>query len=92
MKLRQRKKNIRKFLAEKKKHFMGKGVQYIYRFPNGSVVSVIKFEVSERGFRFGSYGADVGLYELACKDEVLGYLTRNDVIRHLERIKRERLK
>lgn len=34
-------------------------------------------------------GADVGLYELACKDEVLGYLTRNDVIKHLERIKRE---
>lgn len=87
MRLRQRKKNIRKFLDIKKRHFMGKGVQYIYRFPNGDVVSVIKFEVSERGFRFGSYGADLRLYELLYEDEVLGYLTKKDVIKLLERIK-----
>lgn len=87
MKLRQRKKNIRKFLVVKKRHFTGKGVQYIYRFPNRGLVSVIKFEVSGRDFRFGSYGADLRLYELLYEDEILGYLTKKDVLKHLERIK-----
>ncbi len=88
MKLRQRKKNVRKYLVEKKKSWIGKGVQYIYQFDNGNMVSVLKFEVSARGVKWGSHGADLGLYELAdfFECDVLGYLTEKDVIKHLDRI------
>ncbi len=97
MRLRQRKKNVRKFLVEKKKHYLGKGVQYIYHLPDGNRISVIKFQgpvVKIRGgegvIKWGSYGADLGLYELADMHEcdVVGYLTQKDVIKHLERISR----
>ena len=87
MKLRQRKKNIRKFLVEKKKHYLGKGVQYIYHLPNGNRISVIKFEGGNGRLRWGSYGADLGLYELADMHErdVVGYLTEKAVVEYLER-------
>lgn len=87
MKLRQRKKNVRKFLVEKKKHYTGKGVQYIYHLPNGNRISVIKFGWGNGKLRWGSYGEDLGLYELAnmYAGEVWGYLTKKDVIKHLER-------
>ena len=90
MKFRQRKKNIRKFLFLKRKSWIGKGVQYIYQFDNGNMVSVLKFEVSARGVKWGSHGANLGLYELADirEGDVLGYLTQKDVIKHLERISR----
>ena len=42
MKMRLRKKCIRKFLVSKIPYPIGKGVQYIYRFPNGKGASVIK--------------------------------------------------
>lgn len=86
MKLRQRKKNIRKFLAEKKKHYLGKGVQYIYHLPNRNVISVIKFEGGNGRLRWGSYGAESGLYELADMHlgEVFGHLTQKHVLEHLE--------
>lgn len=88
MKLRQRKKNIRRFLVEKKKTWFGKGVQYIYHFNNGDIVSVMKFEVVLGAVRWGSYGAEAGLYELAdiCEGEVYGYLTEKEVIKRLEKV------
>ncbi len=87
MKFRQRKKNVRKFLVKKKKHYLGKGVQYIYHLPNGNRISVIKIEWGNGQPRWGSYGADVGLYELAdvYAGEVLGYLTQKAVVEYLER-------
>ncbi len=86
MKLRQRKKNVRKFLVEKKKHYLGKGVQYIYHLPDGNRISVIKFEESNEWRKWGSYGADLDLYELAdmYQGQVYGYLTQKDVIKYLE--------
>ncbi len=88
MKFRQRKKNVRKFLVKKKKPWAGKGVQYIYQFNDGNIVSVLKFEVNVGGTIWGSYGANLGLYELADirEGDVLGYLTKKDVVKHLERI------
>lgn len=93
MKFRQRKKNIRKFLVSKEPHCIGKGVQYIYHFPNGMGASVIKIEVW-RGM--GSYGYEFGLYEMASFrfingepsriDDTEGYLTPQDVVRKLEQI------
>lgn len=93
MKLRQRKKNIRKFLISKEPHCVGKGVQYIYRFPNGMGASVVKFEVYKG---IGSYGCELGLYEMAWLyfgDEewpmvgtVEGYLNSKEVIKKLEKI------
>ncbi len=94
MKLRQRKKNVRKYLVEKKKHYLGKGVHYKYYLSNGNRVSVIKFQgpvVKLRGgegvVKWGSYGADAGLYELydMYKNDVYGYLTQKAVINYLER-------
>lgn len=94
MRLRQRKKNVRKFLVEKKKHYLGKGVHYIYHLPDGNRVSVIKFQgpvIKIRGeeslLRWGSYGAEVGLYELydMYRNDVRGYLTQKAVINYLER-------
>lgn len=95
MKLRQRKKNIRKFLVSKEIHPFGCGVQYIYRFPNNKGASVIKFELFNG---LGSYGCDLGLYEMAhfhfdedgtpAIKNVDGYLTPKDVIVKLERIMR----
>lgn len=43
--MRQRKKKIRQFLIIKEPHYIGKGVQYIYQFPNGMGASVVKFEI-----------------------------------------------
>lgn len=45
MNMRQRKKKIRQFLIIKEPHYIGKGVQYIYQFPNGMGASVVKFEI-----------------------------------------------
>lgn len=94
MKLRQRKKNVRKFLVEKKRHYSGTGVHYLYYLPNGNRVSVIKFQgpvVKIRGgegvVSWGSFGADIGLYELydMYQNDVYGYLTQKDVIKYLEK-------
>lgn len=91
--MRQRKKKIRQFLIIKEPHYIGKGVQYIYQFPNGMGASVVKFEIW-RGR--GSYGYEFGLYEMAQfrfvdgnrsrLSDVEGYLTPQDVIRKLEQI------
>lgn len=92
MRLRQRKKNVRKYLVEKKKHYLGKGVQYIYHLPDGNRISVIKFEESKEWGKWGSCGADLDLYELddMYQGEVYGYLTKKDVIKRLEwALKRE---
>lgn len=93
MKLRQRKKNIRKFLISKELHRVGKGVQYIYRFPNGIGASVVKFEIYKG---IGSYGCEFGLYEMAQLHfineeqprigDIEGYLTSKDVVKKLEQI------
>lgn len=87
MKFRQRKKNVRKFLFLKQKSWIGKGVQYVYYFPNGNMVSVGKFEVREGKKRWGTLGADLGLYELADlrEGDVLECLTEKDVVKYLER-------
>ncbi len=66
------------------------GVQARHTFPNGYEVSVIRGE--------GTYGGDEGLYELAVghggrlvydtpvTSDVLGYLTEDDVTRHLAEV------
>lgn len=67
---------MKNYLAETNKH-MG-GIQKVYSFPNGYGASVIKHK--------GSYGGNVGLWELAVlKEGELCYDTEitNDVIGHL---------
>ncbi len=71
------------------------GTQKVYKFPNGYGASVVQF--------FGSYGYDQGKWELGVvkwngdnfkltydtpiTDDVLGYLTWQDVEKHLAEIK-----
>lgn len=67
-------------------------LQYVFKFPNGYGASVIKNKYS--------YGANDDLFELAVlnsendlcydteiTDDVVGYLTNDDVLKLLERIK-----
>lgn len=61
MKFRQRKKNVRKFLVKKKKPWAGKGVQYIYQFNDGNIVSVLKFEVNVGGDNMGVIRSKSGI-------------------------------
>lgn len=78
-----------------KKKSVFDGVQYLFRFPNDYGASVIK--------HYGSYGHDRDLWELAVlvfdddmweltydteiTDDVEGYLTDQDVLELLERIR-----
>jgi hypothetical protein len=67
---------MKNYLAETNKH-MG-GIQKVYSFPNGYGASVIKHK--------GSYGGNIGLWEVAVlKEGELCYDTKitNDVIGHL---------
>ncbi len=47
----------------------------------------MRVEGGNRQLRWGSYGADLGLYELADMHErdVVGYLTEKAVVEYLER-------
>jgi hypothetical protein len=76
------------------------GIAARHFFPNGYGVSVVRFKTP---FGSGSYGADEGLYELAvlkgieenweiCYDtpiaeDVLGYLTEEDITNLLSQVK-----
>lgn len=78
-----------------KKKSVFDGVQYLFRFPNDYGASVVK--------HYGSYGHDRDLWELAVlvfdgdmweltydteiTDDVEGYLTDQDVLELLERIR-----
>lgn len=78
-----------------------RGVQKLYKFPNGYGASVVRWK-TDGGFFGGSYGADEGLWELAVikwKDgewdltyetpitgDVLGHLTDADVEDTLQKI------
>lgn len=81
-------------------HTAGNGIAARYFFPNGYGVSVVRF-TSSFGFG-GSYGANEGLYELAVlqgnkdnweltydtpiTEDVLGYLTEDDVTSYLQQV------
>lgn len=75
---------------EMKPHMIGNGTMSRMMFDNGYGVSVVRFQ--------GSYGWDSGLYELAVlhgdeicysteiTDDVIGYLTPEDVTEIMERV------
>ena len=78
-----------------KAKFLFDGAQYIFRFPNNYGASVVK--------HFSSYGSSEDLWELAVlrfegdkwdltydteiTDDVMGYLTNQDVLDLLQRIR-----
>jgi hypothetical protein len=83
-----------------KAHPVGNGLQRLYRFENGFGASVVQFFVGPMG---GSYGAELGLWELAVirwhgddfrltydtsiTDDVLGRLTEDEVQDYLRQIR-----
>lgn len=81
---------MKQYLIEQ--HERNRGVQKIYKFPNGYGASVICNPYS--------YGGDMGLWEIAVldknghityktpiTDDVIGHLNDNDVIEVLNKIK-----
>ena len=89
--------NLKKFVVLEKPHSAGMGgVQTILKFPNEYGASIVRFA--------GSYGFEKGLWEMAVikysgddweitydtpiTDDVLGYLSKEDVIDHLQNIQK----
>ena len=88
------------YLVEERPHYIGDGVQRLYRFPNGYGASVVRFTIN--GIPV-SYGAEDGLWELAVlkwnensfsityetsiTDDVIGHLSEDEVQSTLEKIR-----
>ena len=90
-------KDLKKFVEVEKTHPVGiGGVQTILKFPNDYGASIVRFA--------GSYGFEKGLWEMAVikysgddweikydtpiTDDVLGYLSEEDVITHLQEVQK----
>ena len=90
-------KDLKKFVEVEKTHPVGiGGVQTILKFPNEYGASIVKFD--------GSYGFESGLWEMAVirfegegweitydtpiTNDVLGYLSKEDVITHLQEVQK----
>ena len=88
------------YLVEERTHHIGDGVQRLYRFPNGYGASVVRFTINGLP---ASHGSEDGLWELAVikwnensfaltyetpiTEDVIGWLTEDDVQSTLEKIK-----
>lgn len=73
-------------------HPMGIGEQCIVQFPNGYGASIVKNEYSYGGkeglYELAVFGKDGGItYDTPVTDDVLGYLTEEDVTNNLKKIK-----